>query len=93
MKKEENDNEKMDEEKMPNKFCVSKVLQDNLEDEAEAISKYMDARELIKCSDIEPDTKLRLLAVIDEIVSDELNHEEKLRKASIMVSGILPAEK
>lgn len=58
--------------------------------EADAIQKYTDFIKIIKKSDLPEDDKEELVSKIEEIISDELNHQKILREIYVKASGIKP---
>lgn len=67
------------------------LLQDNAKSEAQAVKEYSDLlTTLLASEDLEEYEKEALKADISEIISDELNHAEKLIKAYTLLTGIQP---
>lgn len=67
------------------------LLQDNAKSEAQAVKEYSDLLTTLLASDeLEEYEKEALKADISEIISDELNHTEKLLKAYTLLTGIQP---
>lgn len=71
-------------------YCIAKELQENNKDEAEAISKYTKLLGELDEIDFDHKTKKQLIDDISEIISDELNHQEKLKKWYVKITNIEP---
>ena len=67
------------------------LLQDNAKSEAQAVKEYSELlTTLIASDELEEYEKETIIADIKEIISDELNHTEKLIKAYTLLTGIQP---
>lgn len=71
-------------------YCIARELQENNKDEAEAVSKYTKLLDELSEMDIDYKSKKQLIADITEIISDELNHQEKLKKWYVKITNIEP---
>jgi len=70
-----------------------KILTDNNRDEQEAISGYLSLLEKISASGVVGTYDYKEVTdVIKEIISDEMNHSEKLSSLVVKFSGIQPAQ-
>lgn len=58
--------------------------------EADAIQKYTEFIKIIQESVMDSADKEEIIAQIREIISDELNHEDKLREIYKKITGIEP---
>lgn len=71
---------------------IASEIQANNKDEAVAIQNYSLLLEEITNSDIPSEDKEKLFDIINEIISDELNHQKKLQEAYTMLTNIKPNE-
>lgn len=71
---------------------IAAKIQENNKDEAVAIENYSLLLEEITASDIPSADKEKLFDIINEIISDELNHQKKLQEAYTMLTNIKPNE-
>lgn len=71
-------------------YCIAKELQENNKDEAEAVSKYTKLLGELDEIDFDYKSKKQLMNDISEIISDELNHQEKLKKWYVKITNIEP---
>ena len=68
---------------------IGAILQTAIIDEADAIKNYM--TQLDEITALSPEIAETLSSVFDEIVADELNHIQKLKKAFQQVTGVVEA--
>lgn len=68
---------------------IGAILQTAIIDEADAIKNYM--TQLDEITALSPEIAETLSSVFEEIVADELNHIQKLKKAFQQVTGIVEA--
>jgi len=68
---------------------VAKAIQFNNKAEAQAIEDYTAFLKTVKDSELDEADKGIIKGVIDEIISDELNHQEKLQQ---LYSGLTQVE-
>lgn len=71
-------------------YLIAKMVQFNNKSEAQAIEDYTDFLKLVVESEIDEDYKKYIVSVINEIVSDELNHQEKLQEIYTALTNIEP---
>lgn len=71
---------------------IASKIQENNKDEAVAIENYSLLLEEITDSDIPSADKEKLFDIINEIISDELNHQQRLQEAYTMLTNIKPNE-
>lgn len=69
---------------------IAAKIQENNKDEAVAIENYSLLLEEITNSDMPSADKEKLFDIINEIIADELNHQEKLQEAYTMLTNIKP---
>ena len=69
---------------------VANEMQINIVAEADAIHKYDNALKVIDESELDQETKIETINKISEIISDELNHIEKLKEIYVSLTGIEP---
>lgn len=75
------------------KIEISKEIQFNLKEEASAIEYYTNLmNDILECEELTEEDKNDLISNIAEIVSDELNHQEKLQAIYVALTGIEPAK-
>lgn len=67
---------------------IAKFVQFNAEAEAKAVFDYTDMIKFVAESDIEEETKKKVIATISEIVADELNHQTRLHELYTSLVGI-----
>lgn len=67
---------------------VSTGVQFNLKAEAQAIEDYSRFLEMVEQSDISEETKDGIFEIIEEIISDELNHQNKLHELYTEITEI-----
>lgn len=65
-------------------LAICTIIQANIQDEADAARKYFQLLEYL--------TDENDIDTVKEIISDELNHAEKLREMVLSYSGIEPAK-
>lgn len=68
---------------------VSQVLY-NANAENKAVSDYTFMINAVNKSELDYDTKEKIVDIINEIISDELNHANKLLELYTMLTGIEP---
>ena len=69
---------------------IAEKLQFNQKAEAQAILDYTRLIAEINNSEIEEPDRTALLSTISELISDELNHQERLFELYVALSGIEP---
>ena len=67
---------------------VAKYLLENSNDENDAIKSYDEALKFIMGAEVDEIVKQHIINDIKEIISDELNHAERLRKDYELITGI-----
>ena len=67
---------------------IAKFAQFNAEAEAKAIFDYTGMIKFVAESDIDEETKEKVVATISEIIADELNHQTKLHELYTSLVGI-----
>lgn len=66
------------------------LIQAALTDEADAIKQY--SEQLAKIAELDPSIAERCAPIIEEIISDELNHQTRLHALYKDITGIAEAE-
>lgn len=69
---------------------ISKLIQFNNKAEAQAIEDYTAFLESLESSTLEEEMKAFIKSVIDEIISDELNHQQKLQELYTALTDVEP---
>ena len=69
---------------------LAKATEFNAKAEAQAIYDYSEMMKYIDQAPVLPDEKDEMKAIIAEIISDELNHQEKLRQLYVKLTAISP---
>lgn len=69
---------------------LAKATEFNAKAEAQAIYDYSEMMKFIDQAPILPDEKDEMKLIIAEIISDELNHQEKLRQLYVKLTAVLP---
>ncbi len=69
---------------------IAEKLQFNQKAEAQAILDYTRLIAEINNSEIEEPDRAAFISTISELISDELNHQEKLFELYVALSGIEP---
>lgn len=69
---------------------IAEKLQYNQKEEAQAILDYTRLIAEINNSEIEEPDRTAFISTISELISDELNHQEKLFGLYVALSGIEP---
>ena len=69
---------------------IAKEIQENNKDEAKAIAGYTELLRQIYNSDIDDEYKEKCNNCIQEIISDELNHQIQLGELYILLTEIEP---
>ena len=67
---------------------IAKKIQENNKDETVAIANYTELLKEIYNTDIDLEDKQKCNNVIQEIISDELNHQQRLEELYILLTGI-----
>lgn len=75
---------------MENIFEISALIQRNNEDEAVAIKGYTELLDVVFKSDLANEEKEKIFSVIKEIISDELNHQQRLQEIYTILTDIKP---
>lgn len=76
--------------KTPTEYLMSKLVQFNNRAEAQAIEDYADFLKAVSESDLKESDKKIIEDTINEIIADELNHQEKLQVLFTMLTDIEP---
>lgn len=69
---------------------LAKATEFNAKAEAQAIYDYSEMMKFIDQAPILPDEKDEMKLIIAEIISDELNHQEKLRQLYVKLTAVSP---
>lgn len=69
---------------------LAKATEFNAKAEAQAIYDYSEMMKFIDQAPILPDEKDEIKLIIAEIISDELNHQEKLRQLYVKLTAVSP---
>ena len=69
---------------------LAKATEFNAKAEAQAIYDYSEMMKYIDQAPVLPDEKDEMKSIIAEIISDELNHQEKLRQFYVRLTAISP---
>ena len=77
-------------EEIVSKSEIAEKLQFNQKAEAQAILDYTRLIAEINNSEIEEPDRTAFISTISELISDELNHQEKLFGLYVALSGIEP---
>lgn len=75
---------------MNDSYEIAKLIQENNEDEAEAIAGYSELLNKVLASSIEDREKAEISSNIREIIADELNHQKRLQELYSMLTLIEP---
>lgn len=73
---------------MEKDYTLAKHVQFNNKAEAEAIEYYTDFLSIVEQSLLPADEKEKIIAVIKEIIADELNHQDRLYEMYVSLSKI-----
>lgn len=73
-----------------NELEIAKLCQFNEKAEAQAVEDYTEMIKQVLASEIEDEQKETIVNTISELISDELNHQMKLGKLYVMLTGIEP---
>lgn len=73
-----------------NELELAKAIEFNLKAEAQAVLDYSEMLNQVLTSEIDEEKKETIVDSISEIVSDELNHQMKLGKLYVYLTGIEP---
>ena len=71
-------------------WALAKATEFNAKAEAQAIYDYSEMMKYIDQAPVLPDEKDEMKSIIAEIISDELNHQEKLRQLYVKLTAISP---
>ena len=77
-------------EEIVSKSEIAEKLQFNQKAEAQAIRDYTRLIAEINNSEIEEPDRTAFISTISELISDELNHQERLFELYVALSGIEP---
>ena len=80
----------MENKELQNLTEIAKLVQKNNKEEASAIEGYTEMLEVISTLEIDEDLSVEIMETITEIISDELNHQEKLNNLYIKLTEIEP---
>lgn len=69
-------------------FDIAKVVEFNEKEEANAVYYYSEFLATTMNADIDETDKKYIQSVISEIISDELNHQQKLHTLYTVLTGI-----
>lgn len=69
-------------------MTISADIQSNLKEEGQAIEDYSLFLDKVAKSDISEKDKEKIFNVVEEIISDELNHQLKLHMLYTEITGI-----
>lgn len=69
---------------------IAKAIEFNAKAEAQAVLDYTELIKMVASSQIEEETKETIIDTINEIISDELNHQMRLRQLYVSLTGIEP---
>lgn len=69
---------------------IAKTIEYNAKAEAQAVLDYTELIKMVASSEIEEETKETIIDTINELVSDELNHQMKLGQLYVSLTGIEP---
>lgn len=70
------------------KLDIARYASMNNKDEADAIAKYTDFIIKIKSSELSDAEKSEIIAIVEEIIADELNHQKRLEEIYIYLTDI-----
>lgn len=70
------------------KLDIARYASMNNKDEADAIAKYTDFIIKIKSSELSDAEKSEIVAIVEEIIADELNHQKRLEEIYIYLTDI-----
>jgi rubrerythrin len=71
-------------------YLIAKMVQFNNKAESQAIEDYTDFLKLVAESELDEDFKNYIASVINEIIADELNHQEKLQEMFTALTNVEP---
>ena len=71
---------------------LAKLMQFNEKSEAQAIEDYTELLKKVDELEVEEELKKHIRSEINEIISDELNHQMRLGQLFVMLTGIEPNE-
>ena len=71
------------------KLDIARYASMNNKDEADAIAKYTDFIIKIKSSELLDAEKSEIIAIVEEIIADELNHQKRLEDIYTYLTGIV----
>lgn len=75
---------------MDNEYLIAKLVQFNNKAEAQAIEDYTDFLNALLESTLQEEDKTNIASIISEIISDELNHQQKLQEIYTFLTSIEP---
>lgn len=70
------------------KLDIARYASMNNKDEADAIAKYTDFIIKINSSELSDAEKSEIIAIVEEIIADELNHQKRLEEIYIYLTDI-----
>lgn len=74
-----------------NRLGIASLTQFNMKAEAQAVDDYTAMiNEVMACEDLEETEKQEIIAQIDELVADELNHQQVLQELYVYITNIEP---
>lgn len=76
----------------PLEYYLAQLVQFNNKAEAQAIEDYTVFLQKVAESNLAEEDKEFIKAVIDEIIADELNHQEQLQTLFTMLTSVEPNE-
>lgn len=69
---------------------IAKTAQYNSKMEAGAIQDYTEFMKIVLNSGVEENLKTEIISIIEELIADELNHQEKLNALYVELTDIQP---
>ena len=69
---------------------IAKVIEYNSKAESQAVLDYTELIKMVVSSQIEEETKETIIDTINEIISDELNHQMRLGQLYVSLTVIEP---
>lgn len=76
--------------KTETEYLISKLIQFNNKAEAQAIQDYVDLLSAVAGSNLTLEDKEYITSVVNEIIADELNHQERLQELFTGLTDIEP---
>lgn len=80
----------MENNELQNLTEIAKLIQKNNKEEAGAIEGYTELLETVSALEIDEELANEIMETITEIISDELNHQERLNSLYIKLTDIEP---